>query len=111
MRITITTKLARTPSLEAYVEKKLAPLARMVKQFDAEGVAGIRIEISRTTRHHRKGEVFVASADITLPKKILRAEEYAEDVRTAIDRVKNTLRLEIEKHKTKLVEPRREQRK
>jgi len=111
MRINITTTIDRTPSLENYIERKLAPLSKFIREFDETGEAEVWIEISRTTRHHRKGEVFFAAADLRLPKKILRAEEYAEDVRTAIDRVKDTLRLEIEKYKEKLVEPRRETRK
>lgn len=90
-----------TPALEAYIEEKLAPLAKFVKKFDATGEAAIWLEISRTTKHHRKGEVYLAVADLRLPKKILRAEEYAEDIRVAIDRARDTLRLEIEKYTTK----------
>ncbi len=111
MRITITKSVDRTPSLETYVESKLAPLAKFMKNFDAAGEAEIWIEISRTTRRQRKGEVYCAAADLRLPKKIIRAEEYADDISTAIDQVKDTLRLEIEKYKTKLVEPRRSGRK
>jgi ribosomal subunit interface protein len=97
-----------TPALEAYIEEKLAPLAKFVKQFDATGEAAIWLEISRTTKHHKKGEVYLAAADLRLPKKILRAEEYAEDIRVAIDRARDTLRLEIEKYKTKLLESRKD---
>lgn len=97
-----------TPSLQTYIDEKLAPLARFIKKFDETGEAEIWLELSRTTRHHGKGEeVFLAAADLRLPGKILRAEEHAEDVRKAIDMVKDTLRLEIEKYKTKFVKPKR----
>jgi ribosomal subunit interface protein len=94
-------------ALEVYIEEKLAPLAKFVKQFDETGEAEIWLELSRTTKHHRKGEVYMAAADLRLPHKILRAEEYADDIHKAIDQVKDTLRLEIDKYKTRFTEPRR----
>jgi len=108
MKITIKkTKDLVTPALEEYIEDKLASLAKFVKQFDATGEAAIWLEISRTTKHHKKGEVYLAAADLRLPHKILRAEEYAEDIRVAIDRARDTLRLEIDKYKTKFLGHRR----
>lgn len=107
MKINIKKTTDLTPSLEIYIEEKLAPLAKFLQKFDETGEAEIWLEISRTTRHHRKGEVFLAAADLRLPHKILRAEEYAEDIRKAIDQAKDTLRLEIEKYKTKFLEHRR----
>jgi ribosomal subunit interface protein len=111
MKINITKASDMTPSLRTYIDNKLGSLAKFVKQFDETGEAEIWLEISRTTEHHRKGEVFKAAADLRLPKKILRAEEYAEDIRVAIDHARNTLHLEIEKYKTKMENPRRPQRK
>ena len=58
----------------------------------------MRLEVTRTTRHHGKGDdVFVAVAHLRLPKKVIRAEEYADSMRLAVDRVRDTLKLEIEK--------------
>ena len=93
-----------TDALEAYVESKLAPLAKFVKHFDETGEAEIWLEASRTTKHHKKGELFKVAIDLRLPKKILRAEAYEEDVRTAIDRARDMLRLEIDKYKKQFVE-------
>lgn len=101
------TKNLITPALEHYIEAKLAPLAKFVKHSDDTGEAAIWLEISRTSEHHKKGEVYMAAADLRLPGKILRAEEYAEDIRVAIDHVRDTLHLEIEKYKTKLLGRRR----
>jgi len=70
-----------TPALETYIEAKLMPLARFIKQFDAAGVAELVLEVSRTSKHHKKGEVYLAAADLRIPKKIFRAEEYADDIR------------------------------
>lgn len=97
-----------TAPLATYIEEKLAPLGKFVTKFDKGGAVELRLELSRTTQHHHKGgEVFSAVADLRLPGKVLRAEEYAEDVRKAIDRAKDVLKLEIEKYKTKVAEKRK----
>lgn len=104
MKINIKKNLDMTPSLATYVHEKLAPLAKFIQQFDKTGEAELWLELLRTTRHHGKGEeVFLAVADLRLPHKILRAEEYADDIRKAIDRARDTLKLEIEKYKTKFL--------
>lgn len=101
MKITIKANVDITPSLQTFVEGKFLPLAKFVKRFDERGEAGIRLDISRTTRHHRKGDIFRAAADLRLPGKILRGEAEAEDIRTAIDCVRTELKLEIKKYKGK----------
>src|SRR5258708_650299 len=106
MKITIKKTFDLTPSLSLYIENKLSPLAKFVKHFDETGEAQIWLEISRTTRHHRKGDVFMAAADLRLPGKILRGEAEAENIRKAIDLVKQELQSEITKYKTKLMKRR-----
>lgn len=101
MKINIKKTLDVTPSLETFIEDKLMPLAKFVKHFDETGEAEIWLQISRTSRHHRKGNVFKAVADLRLPGKILRGEAEAEDIRTAIDLVRGELRKEIETYKGK----------
>jgi ribosomal subunit interface protein len=90
-----------TPSIRLYIEEKFKPISRLVQRFDLEGAVKVWVEIARVTQHHRHGDVFLAKANIHLPKKILRAEERAHDIRTAIDILKHTLRLEIEKYRTR----------
>jgi len=94
------TNLDLTPSLNIYIEKKLMPLAKFIKSFDVMGEVEIWVEVARTTKHHHKGQVFRAEADLRLPGRILRAEEELPDLRVAIDAVKDKIRLEIEKYKT-----------
>ena len=107
MDINIKKSIDFTPALETFIEQKLMPLAKFIQPFDETGDAAIWLEISRTTKHHKKGEVYFAAADLRLPKKILRAEAYAEDIRKAIDEVKDTLRAEIKKYKTQFLKPER----
>lgn len=107
MKIDIVAKnLDLTPSLKTYIESKLAAVSRLIKRLDAEGVAIVRVELARVT-HHKHGDVFWAAADLRLPKKVLRAEAELDDVRAAIDAVKDILHIEIEKYKTRFIEPRR----
>jgi len=103
MKINIKKTTDITESLRTYIDEKLMPLAKFVKHFDETGEAEIWLEISRTTQHHRKGDVFMAAADLRLPGKILRGEAAAENIRKAIDLVRKELQMEIEKYKTKTV--------
>jgi len=93
-----------TPSLKIYIESKLLPLAKFLKRFEGEGEVLVRLELARITRHHKRGDVFWAAADLKLPGKILRAEAESGDIRAAIDGVKDELRSEIEKYKTRFAE-------
>lgn len=109
MKINIKKNLDVTASLQTYIEEKLAPLAKFIKKFEEAGEVELWLELSRTTRHHHKGgEVYLAVADLRLPGKILRAEEYADDVRKAIDRARDTMRSEIEKYKEKILQTKKE---
>ncbi len=102
MKISLkTTGLDLTPSFQLYVESKLGSIAKFIKKFDLTGQAELWVEVARTTRHHHKGEVFMAEADLRLPKKILRASEKGEDARAAVDALRTKLHFEIEKYKTK----------
>ena len=94
------TGLDLTPSIKEYCDEKIGSLAKLVQRFDAEGAAEVWLEIGRTTKHHHKGPVFRAEADLRLPGKVLRAEQEDIDVRAAIDRIRTKLRLEILKYKT-----------
>ena len=93
------TELDLTPALREYIERKIDSLSRFLKRWDAEGAVEIWVEVARTTRHHHKGNVFRAEADLRLPGKVLRAEDEDRDIRTAIDRIKDKLKREIEKYK------------
>ena len=102
MNIRITTiKVDLTPSLKDYIEMRFAPFEKLIARFDPAGGAEIWVEVSRTTQHHKHGDVFRVVGNLKLPGKLLRAEETAPDPRAAIDAVKNILKIEIEKYKTK----------
>lgn len=105
MNINIKAKnLDLTPSLKNYIEIKLGPLTKFFKDFDAEGSFGVWMEVGRMTKHHKKGIVYVARADLRLPGKILRAEEQSHDLRGAIDILKDKLRAEASRYAARLKE-------
>jgi ribosomal subunit interface protein len=104
MKINVQFTTEVSDSVRDFIDTKLMPLGKFIKHFEETGEAEIHLEIGRTSKHHRKGEVYKAVANLQLPKKMLRAEEYAEDVRTAIDQARTTLRGEIDKYKTQFVE-------
>jgi ribosomal subunit interface protein len=104
MNIIIKKTLDVTEPLEAYIDEKLGALGKLVARFDEaqEGGLTLRFEVARSTMHHKKGEdIFTASGSLSLPHGDVRGEGSASDVRVAIDRVRDILREEIEKYKSK----------
>ncbi len=101
MRLEIqTTDLELTLSLRNYIEKKIGGLDRFIKRFP-EGAILAEVEVGRSTRHHRHGQIYHAEVNLTLPGRLIRAAYDDEDLRRAIDQVKEKLKREIEKYKEK----------
>lgn len=95
------TNIELTFALKEYVGRKIGALDRFLRRWEAEGDIEAWVEVGRTTRHHHKGDVFRAEVTIRMPgRKVLRAQEFQEDVRAAIDGVEDKLKREIEKYKT-----------
>jgi putative sigma-54 modulation protein len=94
------TNLELTSALRIYLEKKIKSLEKFfVKTADEEAVA--RIEVARTTRHHKRGDVYRVDINLELPGRIFRAEHTEADVRAAIDLVRDKLKREIARYKAK----------
>jgi len=92
-------KLELTPTIREYIESKIGSLSRFLKRFETENEIKIFVEIARTTRHHKTGDVFCAEASFMIGKKLIRAEHTDWDIRIAIDKVKDKLQQEIKKYK------------
>jgi ribosomal subunit interface protein len=88
-----------TPALNQYLEEKIDSLSKFLKNYEIEGEIQARVEVGRTSRHHHRGNVFRAEVNLILPKKILRSVAEREDIRVAIDEVKDELQQEIKKYK------------
>lgn len=108
MKIALTsTILELTDPLREYIHKRLEPLSKLLISFEGKGEYTLRIEIARTTRHHRKGDVYYVEATLALPKKTIRIEQTSEDIRAGIDAMKKRLQIAIEQYKEKVEEKER----
>ena len=95
------TSLELTGPLKVYIEEKIGDLGKYLQFLEGDSIQ-VRIEVARSSRHHKHGdEVYHVDANLDLPGEVLRAEEDSNDVRAAIDAVKDKLKREIEKYKTK----------
>ncbi len=92
------THITISPALDEYIETTLRPLAKLV---DGWGEVEARVEVGRSTFHHKKGEVFFAEANLSFGKHLLRARSEAFSVPAALDEVKDELKNEIFKFKGK----------
>jgi len=112
MRIIIKTKnLELTKSLESYVEKKIFSLKKFInilgQNEDRKTLSEILVELEKETKHHKKGNIFLAKAQIDLPGKILLAKAKSDDLLKAIVEIKEKLKMEIEKYKFKKIDKNR----
>ena len=95
------TRLELTPSLRAYVGEKIGGVGKLITRFEKQGEITAFVELARTTRHHRKGEVFYTEVTIRLPGRTIRVEESHANLRAAIDRAKDRLKVELARFKGK----------
>jgi putative sigma-54 modulation protein len=99
MKIKIkTTNIGLTPAIQTYVEEKINSLERFLPR---DSSISADVEIGKTTRHHHKGDIFRAEANLTVPGRLIRAVAEEWDLRVAIDMVKDELQREIKSNKEK----------
>lgn len=101
MRVTIRQKnLTLTPALTHYVEDKLLrPLRRRLKENISEKLPILDLELGRISRHHRKGKVYKATANLSIGRKLLHVEVEDSDIRTACLSLEQGLDQEIRTYK------------
>ena len=106
MRITITgSQLEIISALKTYVSKRLEPLTKHLQPFEKNGETLLKVEIARSTKHHKKGEkVYYVELTLRLPKKTIRIEQYNANVRKAIDEANRRIKSEITDFKDLIVE-------
>lgn len=98
MKIDITTKnITLDEPLRVFVNDKMEALEKFLSKNDTV----IHVEIGKPSKHHRKGEVFYAEANVRVGKNLFRGETTHEDLRSAIVEVKEELHLQLKKFKDK----------
>ncbi|MBI4992065.1 MAG: ribosome-associated translation inhibitor RaiA [Candidatus Harrisonbacteria bacterium] len=93
-----------TPSLNQLVEQKLSGIAKLLARWERKSEVLLRVELAKNTKHHNKGNIFYAEANLDLPMKVLRIEETNEEMHAAIDKLKDRLKKELSKYKEKLAD-------
>ncbi len=102
MQITIKTKdLDLTEPLKQWIDDKIGGLEKFLQKFEENGEVLCEVEVSRASKHHKKGDVFYAEAHLNLPGRRLRAKSQEFDARVAIDKVRDMLQRDILRYKEK----------
>ncbi len=83
---------------QKHIDQHIAKLKKMLVKYGT-GVI-LDIEVGRLSRHHRKGQIYHAECNLTLPKKLLRAEADGQDIITAFETCRKELMREIDRYKT-----------
>ena len=91
------TNIELTPALKDYAEKRMKGIVKFT-----EGDAEIMMDIGKTTSHHKGGDIFQASANVTTPLgKTYHAVSQKADLYEAIDDVRSEIVHEITSAKGK----------
>jgi putative sigma-54 modulation protein len=102
------TNLELTPRLKEYAQKKMDMLD---KYFGKLKIINSRIEISKISNRHLKGEIYRAEANFSIGGDLLRVEKTEKDLFKAIDKVKDHLELVIKKYKDKKINRKKQKQK
>ncbi|MDD4900574.1 MAG: ribosome-associated translation inhibitor RaiA [Patescibacteria group bacterium] len=94
------TNLELTPRLKDYVQLKMDMLEKFLGNLK---IISAHFEVERTTKHHLKGEIYRAEANLVINGDLLRVEKTEKDVFKAVDKVKDHLDLVIKKYKDKII--------
>lgn len=86
-------------ALKDFVNDRIGGLERLLKNIKPPIL--IEVEIGKETKHHKKGNIFYAEGQISLPGALLRSTSKKEDLRLAIVEVKDDLQRQIKKYKNK----------
>ncbi len=92
------TNFELTPSIKIYLQEKLDSLDKFLPH-DSSIVA--EIELAQTTRHHKKGDIFKAEANLITPGRLIRTVVETNELHAAIDLMKDELKREITGKKDK----------
>lgn len=92
--------LTVTPSLRQYVDEKLVQsVEKLLGRHRAYQSTALYLELIYGTRHHRKGRIWEAIANLRLPGQHIWQRVYGEDIWTAVDELADILKREIKKYK------------
>ena len=85
------TGIALTTPISEYIEKKI----NMLDKFFRGEEALVNIEVGRTTRHHKSGDIFRAEIRVNVSGEEYYAVAETEDLYASIDKVKDEIIREL----------------
>lgn len=90
--------LKLTPIEQKDIDRHLVKIKRLVEKYGTSAI--LNIEVSKVTNHHRKGEIYQATATLIVNKKSMRVETEGVAIGAAFEKCRKELEREIEKYKT-----------
>lgn len=93
------TGIELTPAISAYVEEKLSHVERFLDQSDESLLA--RVEIGKTTQHHKHGDVFRAEIKLHTSGQDYYAVANENDLYAAVDKLKDGIIAEVKSRRDK----------
>ena len=91
-----------TPAIHDYVVKRVTNLGKLLTEIEAtSGEVILLFSLSKTTHHHKSGEVFHADCSVNIKGKKFYSSVNSEELYQAIDEVKDNLFAEINHSKDK----------
>lgn len=89
-----------TPAIHKYVLKRITNLEKLLTNIEnKQGKVMANFEVSRSTNHHKSGDVFHADCLINIDGKEFYSSADKEDLYEAVDSVRDSLYAEINKSK------------
>ena len=91
------TGIQLTDAIRQYAEEKVKMLEKF---FDHIIIANV--DVGLRSNHHQKGDIYYAEVKLHLPGHMIRVVKEERDLYKAIDKVKDHLKIELEKMKEKM---------
>lgn len=91
------TGMEMTDAIRQYAEDKVASLEKFY-----QGITKVEVDVGLRSHHHNKGKNYYAEMNLHVPHHpLVRVVKDAEDLYKAIDKVRDHLKVELEKLKGK----------
>ena len=89
-----------TEAIKDYVLKRVTNLEKLLSGIEKrKGEVKVNFEVSKSTNHHKSGDIFHADCLIKIDGKEFYATANASDLYATIDQIKETLFNDIQKNK------------
>jgi len=102
------TDIELTDSIREYVNKRLERVAALTEKFEP---CDIRAELELTSKHHKTGQFHRAEFNLTIPGKLIRAENREHDMYAAVDKATDELWRQVKEYKERLRDQARKNKK